>query len=192
MKMKKILISLMIIFLSCCSSEKPEIYIFLIDYNQQIFYKTYFQLNNIEYIKENENIMKIPYDIHILLNILQIEKLKMDVIFDNIVNIETTRTVYGGPYQRQYVDISLEDGISVKRDAETVGPYKWDPAHPDAISYGDLKGYVLLSNVNLDHEYYNLNCSIQLFNSIVDYIQRNNIGIVIEKIPTITTNELNR
>jgi flagellar basal body rod protein FlgC len=189
--MKKVLILLIIIFLSC-SSKKPEIYIFFTDNNQQIFYKTYIQLNNIEYIDENQNILKIPYDVYILLNMLQIEKLKMDVIYDNIANIKTTRTSHGGPYQRQYVDISLEDGISVKKDTETVGTYKFDPTHPDVISYGDFKDYVPLSNVDIVYENYNLNCSIQLFNSIVDYIQRNNIGIIIDKIPTIVANELDR
>ena len=170
-------------------SQDREISILFLDNDQQDFYRTYFQLNDIEYTDEGIY-LSVLCSTGLLKNILQIENLKIDVIRSNINNAKTTRTTKGGPYKRLYVDISLEDGVIINEDTESEGRFNWDPTHPDAIKEGERVGHVLYPNIDLEYEYHNLNISLQLFNGIVDYIQRNNIGIIVDKMPINAIEEL--
>ncbi len=101
---------------------------------------------------------------------LTAERLRMDIITQNISNANTTRTEDGGPYQRQQVVFESRgmtfdevlgvktNGIStgdsggvivteiVKNDNDFIPVY--DPTHPDA----DEDGYVLMPNVNVAEE----------------------------------------
>src|SRR3569833_4595604 len=93
------------------------------------------------------------------------ERLRMDVIANNIANANTTRTAGGGPYRRQEVLYSsggssfgdmLESrmgngsatlhGVNVKGIVQDQTPFKqvYDPGHPDA----DAQGYVSMPNVD--------------------------------------------
>jgi flagellar basal-body rod protein FlgC len=191
-QIKKILSLIFFIstFFSCNFSNNKEVDILFYDYNQRIFYETYFEWKNIKYTDGDIFITKIIPNNDLLKNLLRVEKLKLDIIQHNIVNIKTTRTAEGGPYRRKYVDISLENGIEIKEDTETNGWFKWDPTHPDSIKDGPNKGFVQYPNVYLEHEYFNLNSSFLFFNSIVDYIQRNNLNIIAEKLPVNSIEEL--
>lgn len=98
------------------------------------------------------------------------ERLRMDVISNNIANVNTTRTKAGGAYHRQYVvfeprkadmqsfsqTLSGEmaaqgpqagDGVRAVGIAsdDTQGTLVYDPGHPDA----NAQGYVEHSNVNI-------------------------------------------
>lgn len=94
------------------------------------------------------------------------QRLRMDVIANNLANINTTRTAAGGAYRRQLVIFearnprsgrSFKDvlsqqlesggGVRVKKIIEDQAPFKrvFDPSHPDA---GD-DGYVNMPNVNV-------------------------------------------
>jgi flagellar basal-body rod protein FlgC len=96
---------------------------------------------------------------------LTAERLRMDIIADNISNAQTTRTEEGGPYRRKMavfkeqkkefiipMNISkkekqkFEGGVKVSKITEDKSPfnYVYDPNHPDA----DEKGYVAMPNVN--------------------------------------------
>jgi flagellar basal-body rod protein FlgC len=96
---------------------------------------------------------------------LSAERLRMDIIADNIANAETTRTPGGGPYKRKVA--SFEEnltkelntnneyetefkGVKVTKIYEDNSPFKrvYDPSNPDA----DSKGYVLMPNVNTLNE----------------------------------------
>ena len=106
---------------------------------------------------------------------LTAERLRLDVISDNIANANTTRTAEGGPYRRSrvifrprtdqpywrspFLPEALRNkigsgvrvsGIEKDRDAELV--LKWDPTHPDAVKTGPKTGYVELPNVNVVSE----------------------------------------
>jgi flagellar basal-body rod protein FlgC len=96
---------------------------------------------------------------------LSAQRLRMDLISNNIANANTTRTAEGGPYKRlQTVFMAKTDGLSddlsisvgkpmgvetpqVVADAE---PAKlvYDPGHPDA----NAQGYVAMPNVNMVQE----------------------------------------
>jgi len=92
---------------------------------------------------------------------LTAQRLRMDVIAENIANAQTTRTANGEPYRRKYVLMSESEGtfsqhldgamaagngVKVTRIAEDESPLTpvYNPSHPDA----DENGYVNMPNVN--------------------------------------------
>jgi flagellar basal-body rod protein FlgC len=101
---------------------------------------------------------------------LTAERLRMDVISNNIANANTTRTVAGGPYIRQRVVFSprfdatsafapllatmtpegLPVGVRVTsiQNDPTPPHMVYDPGHPDA----NVEGYVAYPNVNVVNE----------------------------------------
>lgn len=99
---------------------------------------------------------------------LTAQKLRMDVISQNIANAEVTRTENGDPYRRKMVVLSSINGGSSFREAldratkvKTSGVQVqsviedqsalvpvYNPNHPDA----DEEGYVMLPNVNTAQE----------------------------------------
>jgi len=96
------------------------------------------------------------------------ERLRMDVISNNIANANTTRTVEGGPYRRQMVvfeprtgkkisfgqmlseQMDAGDGVRVTGITKDNAPFKlmYDPNHPDA----NRDGYVEMPNVTIVSE----------------------------------------
>lgn len=109
---------------------------------------------------------------------LNAQRLRLDVIANNIANAETTRTAEGGPYKRKDVvfvpqgkpsflphfiqarlklggeDASSLGGVQVAQMVtdERPGTRVYDPDHPDA----DEQGYVTYPNVNLVVEMTNM------------------------------------
>jgi flagellar basal-body rod protein FlgC len=103
---------------------------------------------------------------------LSAERVRLDVIADNMANVNTTRTDEGGPFRRSRVIMrprvespywrspflpqSLDNGIGrgvrpaeIQKDYEKKNPLRWDPTHPDAIKSGPHEGYVELPNVDI-------------------------------------------
>lgn len=116
---------------------------------------------------------------------LTAERLRMDVIADNIANSETTRTENGGPYIRKVVSFKENldkafDAKSGKYESELGGvkvgaiakdgstPLKkvYDPSHPDA----DEEGFVLMPNVNILNEMVDLITASRAFEANVTAI----------------------
>ena len=92
---------------------------------------------------------------------LQAEKVRMEVISQNIANANTTSTSNGGPYQRQVVRFETImsnqfDPNNAKAEVRVAGietdnrPFKimHQPGHPDA----DADGMVRYPNVNVHEE----------------------------------------
>ena len=97
---------------------------------------------------------------------LSAERLRMEIIAQNIANIETTKTNGVGPYRRKVTVFkeALQNQINITRAnngftgagveiakiiEDTAPPIKvYDPQHPDA----DKDGFVLKPNVNLADE----------------------------------------
>ena len=100
---------------------------------------------------------------------LTAQRLRMDVISENIANVNTTRTEDGEPYRRKmpvfqekaasFNDIlvtkmknnnSSLNGVEVSEIAEDDSPFKmkYEPEHPDA----NEEGYVAMPNVNVTTE----------------------------------------
>ncbi|HPH96755.1 MAG TPA: flagellar basal body rod protein FlgC [Anaerolineaceae bacterium] len=108
---------------------------------------------------------------------LTAQRLRLDVIANNVANAETTSTAEGGPYQRQDVVFQTQskqpflgnlmlanrkindnmlnlNGVRVSKIVtdDTPGAKVYDPTHPDA----DAEGFVLYPNVNLVVEMTNM------------------------------------
>ncbi len=106
---------------------------------------------------------------------LSAERMRLDVISDNIANVNTTRTADGGPYRRSrvvfrpvtdqpywrspFLPESLDNGIGkgvrvseIEKDTDSDLRLVYDPTHPDAIKTGPQKGYVEYPNVNIVNE----------------------------------------
>lgn len=86
---------------------------------------------------------------------LTTERLRMDLIANNIANANTTRTPEGGPFQRQLALLMPRKGKDPKvgMGVRAVGIAKdqepprlvYDPGHPDA----NAEGYVAMPNVHV-------------------------------------------
>jgi flagellar basal-body rod protein FlgC len=100
---------------------------------------------------------------------IEAERLAMELIASNLANINTTRTVYGGPYRRRMAvfaenQLSFAEelaraqnkidgrggGVQVADVVESDAPFQrvYKPGHPDA----DPDGFVTLPNVNMSEE----------------------------------------
>lgn len=98
------------------------------------------------------------------------ERLRMDVISNNIANVNTTRTVQGTAYRRKYVVFEPRtdstassflkvfsneiaqpgNGVRAVKIQDDMTPFKlkYDPSNPDA----NRQGYVEMPNVNIVEE----------------------------------------
>jgi flagellar basal-body rod protein FlgC len=110
---------------------------------------------------------------------LTAQRLRMDIISENIANVNTTRTADGGPYQRKTVlfeemrdndpfsimftnifgnggTIPAPQGMGVRVsnivEDDSPGNLIYDPTHPDA----DELGYVRMPNINIVEEMVNM------------------------------------
>lgn len=106
---------------------------------------------------------------------LTAERLRLDVIADNIANANTTRTSEGGAFRRSrtvfrprvdqpywrspFLPEPLQNKVGqgvrvskIEKDFDAELRLVWDPTHPDAILTGPRKGYVEYPNVNVVSE----------------------------------------
>ncbi len=106
---------------------------------------------------------------------LSAQRLKLDVIANNLANATTTRNAQGdGPYRRTRVvmtpinmrsrwqspvypmglETGMGRGVKVERIEKDMRPFRltYDPTHPDAIKVGPKQGYVEMPNVNIVEE----------------------------------------
>ncbi len=108
---------------------------------------------------------------------LSMQRLRMDVISQNIANATTTKTAEGTPYRRKTITVAekqagsgskfskiLKDkikngkaageGVNVTEIVEDQAPFKkvYDPGNPEA----DEEGYVEMPNVNVIEEMVNM------------------------------------
>lgn len=121
---------------------------------------------------------------------LTAERLRMDVIANNVANIRTTRTEDGGPYRRRYVVMEERKenfaavlaqqagqpaaqpgaqsqaglGVRVAQIAEDQSPFQevYDPTHPDA---DPATGIVRMPNVDMLQEYFDMILSARTYDA---------------------------
>jgi flagellar basal-body rod protein FlgC len=95
---------------------------------------------------------------------LDAERIRMDVISENIANINTTKGVDGKPYQRQ--EVVFESVLSAQQNSGSSGPVPqttqvvriekdnrparmiYNPSHPDA----NAQGMVAMPDINIHEE----------------------------------------
>ena len=115
--------------------------------------------------------MGLMHSLQISASALMAQRLRMDVIANNVANQTTTRTAGGGPYKHQSVTFEEQragapfrdalgrasersggagGGVRVRAIVDDDSPARrvHDPKHPDA----DADGYVLLPNIDVISE----------------------------------------
>lgn len=102
---------------------------------------------------------------------MSIERLRTDVISDNIANASSLETQEGGPFKRrrvivgqkksgidwqtpftpQNVERGVGEGVKLLSIEKDTSDSRWvhDPTHPKALKYGPKEGYVEYPNVNI-------------------------------------------
>lgn len=119
---------------------------------------------------------------------LDAEKIRMDIIAQNIANANTTKDVDGEPYKRKLVKFEAildkanttnpyQNGVGQQfvkgvRLAGVVqdnnpGPKIFDPAHPDA----DADGYVKMPNVKVQREMVDLISSSRAYEANLSVVK---------------------
>jgi flagellar basal-body rod protein FlgC len=116
--------------------------------------------------------MGIFNSINIAATGMSAQRLRSDVIADNIANASTTRTAEGGPYRRSRVIMRpktegpywrspflpdmMDNGpgqgvrvMEIQKDFAAKNRLVYDPTHPDAIKSGPQEGYVEMPNVDI-------------------------------------------
>lgn len=131
--------------------------------------------------------------INIAVTGMSVERLRTDVISNNIANASTTRTAEGGKFQKQtvilqsigqetvfrnpYVPSDLDQGpgagVKVSRIVSDTsqGRMVYDPSHPDAIKSGPNAGYVEYPNVNIVNEMVDLISASRAYEANASVIQ---------------------
>jgi len=109
---------------------------------------------------------------------LTAERLRLNLISNNLANINTTRTAEGGPYRRKIAVFeeclrtatnntqTPGNGVKVTAIREDTSPLPliYDPDHPDA----DSQGFVALPNVNVVNEMVDLITSTRTYEANVN------------------------
>lgn len=108
--------------------------------------------------------MGLLQSLRISASALTAQRVRMDIIANNVANMNTTRTAEGGPYRREAVTFAergggpsflatlrrqrgASDGVMVSGVVQDPAPPRrvYEPDHPDA----DDEGWVLYPNVNV-------------------------------------------
>jgi flagellar basal-body rod protein FlgC len=107
--------------------------------------------------------MNLISGIDVTAGALNAQKVRLDIVAQNIANAETTRSADGGPYQRQVVSFETEMVKQLPGESgqalqtvkvggitsdTTPGQQVYNPQHPDA----GPDGMVTMPNVNLAFE----------------------------------------
>jgi flagellar basal-body rod protein FlgC len=124
---------------------------------------------------------------------LSVQRLRMDVISNNIANAETTRTPEGGAFQRSRVVLrpivnqpywrspflppEMYNGTgrgvqAVRIEKDKSSPVlKYDPTHPDRIMSGPNKDYVEMPNVKVVDEMVDLISASRAYEANVTLVE---------------------
>ena len=118
-----------------------------------------------------------------LLQILSYYYLKMQIIEININNKDTTKTLNGSPYKRQWVEIDSNGNISIKENEHEEFRLIYNPNHPDAIRENcPEKGYVRYPDICVNFELEELKIYVELYNTFISYGNKVYPSLLLKKI----------
>ena len=112
---------------------------------------------------------------------LHAERVRMNVIANNLANVNSTRTPEGGPFRRQLVVLQgkeVQDPNNVQNlgvkvlgvvDDPSAFPLVYSPGHPDA----NASGYVQMPNVNVVEEMTDMITALRAYEANITAIDAN-------------------
>jgi len=121
--------------------------------------------------------MSINDSFDISVSAIDANRIKMEIIASNLANIDSTRSVDGGPYRRKIPILAEKPlsfaeelskaearrggGVEVVAIVEDQAPFQkvYNPGHPDA----DEQGFVALPNVSMSKEMVDLVYTSKLY-----------------------------
>ena len=115
----------------------------------------------------------------LLIKILVLLNFERNLIYVNIANEKTTRTLEGGCYLRKVITLDDKKNPKVEIDAISQTRLVYDPTHPDAMRDGVREGYVEYPNVCVQSEMFNLTEVNNEINTILEIIKKIDPSIII-------------
>ena len=112
---------------------------------------------------------------------LAAQKMRLDIVAQNIANAHTTRTAEGGPYRRKIISFEAElvkraggnalqtVGVSGITTDKSPGQSVYNPQHPDA----GPDGTVVMPNVNLAFEMVDLITATRAYEANLSVVKNN-------------------
>ena len=109
---------------------------------------------------------------------IRAQRVRMNVIAQNIANAQTTRTEEGGPFRRQLAVFQAESidrqlkadqgSVRVQKIVDDDSPFRqvFDPSHPDA----NEDGVVLYPNINISIEMIDMLSAQRTYEANIDVI----------------------
>jgi flagellar basal-body rod protein FlgC len=125
--------------------------------------------------------MNLIAGVDITAGALNAQKLRLDVVAQNIANAQTTRTPEGGPYKRKIISFEAElvkraggsplqtVGVSGITTDKSPGQSVYNPQHPDAAP----DGTVVMPNVNLAFEMVDLITATRAYEANLSVVKNN-------------------
>jgi flagellar basal-body rod protein FlgC len=125
--------------------------------------------------------MNLIAGVDITAGALNAQKLRLDIVAQNIANAQTTRTPNGGPYKRQIISFEAElvkragggllqtVGVSGITTDKAPGQSVYNPQHPDA----GPDGTVMMPNVNLAFEMVDLITATRAYEANLSVVKNN-------------------
>lgn len=125
--------------------------------------------------------MNLIAGVDITAGALNAQKLRLDIVAQNIANAQTTRTPGGGPYKRQIISFEAElvkragggllqtVGVSGITTDKAPGQSVYNPQHPDA----GPDGTVMMPNVNLAFEMVDLITATRAYEANLSVVKNN-------------------
>ena len=140
-------------------------------------YKQFLSENNISiYFIEGRFVFGEKINKNDIIRFLDLLFLSSEIIANNIANATTTRTNSGGSFIKNRVVI-INGEIDIVRDYNLPVRLVFDPTHPDAIQYGDRRGYVEMPNVDIVSELVDLIIVSRIYENIIRELFLKNISI---------------
>ena len=172
------IIFVIILFQVTCSSFSHDEIIISTDGVTIEFLQKYFDNEKVKYSLNGNFLYIEKCDNNKLIKLLSILKEKIVL---NGLNIANANEINGGVYIRKYLDLKNDNEIEVEEDKSPL-TLRYNPKHSNAMKQGKKKGYVYYPNVNYVYEQVELTSNVHLYNSIIDYLNKNNSNIIIHKI----------
>nr|CRH07860.1 Flagellar basal-body rod protein flgC [Candidatus Magnetococcus massalia] len=116
---------------------------------------------------------------------LAAQRMRMNIISENVANAQTTRTPEGGPYKRRdpvFMSRPFQDYLTREQSATSTGVaidrihvderaprMQYDPSHPDA----NKDGYVAMPNIDVVTEMVNMMSASRSYEANVSVLNAN-------------------
>ena len=165
---------IVLLFLMSCVKEQDRNVIIFNENHKNILESIIAYKNHSAEIIDNGDFWILKgFNAELALAMAGVARVKLDVISNNIANINTIN-IDGLPYVRKFVKITIENGIEIIEDMENFPKLVYDPTHQNAITTGELQGYVRHTNIIVNNEMLDMIEITRLYEVAIEYLKNKN------------------